>query len=118
MELVIAVLILTMGLLALAGTTGFAVRSITLADVQTERTAAVQSVVERIRATEFDDVTSGSATVGRYAASWTVDELSSTAKEIEVVTTGPGLRANSSQNLMPAIGPQVQDTLTYLILRP
>lgn len=117
-ELVIAVLILTIGLLALAGTSGFAVRAITLADVQTERAAAIQSVLERLRAIDFDDVDSGSATVGRYTAEWISDRLSSTAKEIELVTIGPGLRQNAAQSVMPALDPQAHDTVTYLIMRP
>lgn len=117
-ELVVAVMILTMGLLALAGTTGFAVRTVSLAEVRTERVAAVQSVFERLRAEDFDDLAGGSATIGRFTARWTVSDLSSTAKEVQVITRGPGYRRGTSASLMPVIDEQAQDTATYTILRP
>src|SRR5690606_31339345 len=53
-ELIVAVIILAIGVLGLAGTTAFVIRQVTLADVNTERSAALQMVVENLRATSYN----------------------------------------------------------------
>lgn len=115
-ELVIAVVILSIGVLGLAATTGFVVQTVSAADVRTERTIAVQSAIERLNATEFEDLTAGSATIGRFDVSWTIDQVSTTARRVTLVSDGPGQQ--SAGGIMPVIGPNVEHTTTYLILRP
>ena len=116
-ELVIAVIILSFGVLGLAGTTAFVVRQVTLADVNTERSAALQSVVERIRATSFNSVVSGSAAGGSYTVAWSVTDSTTTTKTVRVITTGPGLSKDTSA-VVPMLASNVQDTLTLLLLEP
>lgn len=111
-EVMIALVILTIGVLGLAATTMYVVRQTTLAEITTERSAAVQSVIEELRATEYDQVASGSESVGRFDVSWTVTTGNRT-KLVEIITTGPGLTSASG---VPAIGAAVTDTFDYRIM--
>ena len=58
-EVIIAIVVLAVGVLGMAGTTAYIVRQITLADVMTERAVALQSVIERLQATPFASVGTG-----------------------------------------------------------
>ena len=116
-ELVIAVIILAFGVLGLAGTTAFTVRQITLADVNTERSAAQQAVVERIRSTTYNSVGTGSATIGDFAVSWSVTDSTVATKTVRVITQGPGLNKDTAV-AVPMLASNVQDTFTMIVLRP
>ena len=116
-EVVIAIVILAFGVLGLAGTTMFVVRQVTLADVNTKRSAALQTVVERIRSTNFNSVGTGTETIGSYAVAWSVTDSTGTMKTVRVITTGPGLRKDSAA-VVPMLGPGVRDTFTMIVLRP
>lgn len=115
-ELVVAVLILSIGVLGLAGTTAVVIRQVTLADVNTERSAALQTVVEEIRATPYDNLNDGSRVEGAFKVSWDVEDASGQTKSVQVVTTGPGLSAPGGS--MPVVAPAVQDTFSFMVLRP
>ena len=114
-EVLVALVVLTVGVLALAGATAVAVRQVILADVTTERAAALQSVVEMLRARPYDSLSAGSDTVGTFRATWTV---SSTQRStvLSIVTLGPGLESGSGG--MPRLADQVRDTFVYRIARP
>jgi Tfp pilus assembly protein PilV len=114
---VIAVIILAFGVLGLAGTTALVVRQVTLADVNTERAAALQTVVERIRATNTNTITAGSQTIGSFAVSWAITDSTSLSRTVRVITTGPGLRKDSAA-VVPMLGSTVADTFTMVVLRP
>jgi type IV pilus assembly protein PilV len=116
-ELIIALIILTFGVLGMAGTTALVVRQTTLADVNTERSAALQSVVERIRATSYNSVGTGSSTVGAFTVSWSVASSTGNTKTVRVITTGPGLRKDTAA-VVPTLGNNVQDTFTMIVLLP
>lgn len=90
-ELIVAILILAIGLLGLAGTTGFVVRQTTFAEVTTERSMALQSVVESLRAQPYGSLGSGSSTVGPIQANWSVVSSGSNSSTLEVITVGPGI---------------------------
>lgn len=111
-EVVIALIILTVGVLGLAATTMYVVRQTTLSKISTERSAAVQDVLEELRATDYSLLASGSDSVGRFWVQWTVTTGNRT-KFVEIVTTGPGLTSASG---VPAIGPAVTDTFDYRIM--
>jgi prepilin-type N-terminal cleavage/methylation domain-containing protein len=114
-ELVIAIIVLAFGVLGLAGTTALVVRQITLSDVNTEREAALQTVVERLRATSTSSITTGSATVGSYSIAWAVtDSSSAKSRTIRVITTGPGMDRNAP---MPQLNGSVADTFTFVKLK-
>lgn len=117
-ELMVALVILTAGLLGLAASTGWVVRQTTFAGAVTDRMAARQSGIEAVRATPIDQVTDGNRTVGRYAVTWTVTETTDDSKTIEVVTEGPGLRSSGAG--LPTMDLTVADTFSFQMidLRP
>lgn len=115
-ELVIAVIILSFGVLGLAGTTMLVVRQVTLADVNTERSAALQSVVERLYATSTNTITTGNRTIGSYSVTWAVTDSTTLSRTVRVITNGPGLRKDSAATV-PMLGANVADTFTLVRLR-
>lgn len=114
-EVVVALVILAVGVLGLTGTTALVVRQVTLADITTERAAAMQHVVERLRAADYADVSEGSDTVSHFTAAWTTTDLGN-SKRVTIVTVGPGLV--SGDGGFPYLGGEVADTFTYRILQP
>lgn len=115
-EVIIAIIILAFGLLGMAGTTGLLVRQITLADVATERTAALQTTLERLKALPFDSVNTGSDSVGIFDVEWAVSTFSNQWKTVRVITRGPGMVSGAGG--FPALTASVPDTFNYRIIRP
>lgn len=113
-EVIVAILILAVGLLGMAGTTAVIIRQVTMANLSTERSVALQSTLERLRAVPFDSVQVGSDSVGVFEVTWTVTDAFQW-KDVEIVTTGPGLAHASGY---PTLGPAVSDTFTHRIIRP
>lgn len=114
-EVIIAIVILAVGVLGMAGATAYIVRQITLADVMTERAVALQSAVERIQAMDYDSVDAGSDSIGVFQVSWTSVEESAQSKLVTVITTGPGLQSTDA-NPFPVMAPSVPDTFEYRVL--
>jgi prepilin-type N-terminal cleavage/methylation domain-containing protein len=113
-EVVVAIIILAVGLLGLAGTTVLIIRQTTLADIASDRSVALQSTIERIRATPFDSVEAGSESSGSYDVAWAVTDVGQW-KNVDIVTTGPGL---STSEGFPAIDQSVVDTFSFRIISP
>jgi prepilin-type N-terminal cleavage/methylation domain-containing protein len=116
-EVMIAIVILAIGILGLAGTTAFVVRQVTLADVNTERAAAVQAAVERIRGTLYTSLGTGNNVTGLYTVSWSIQDSTSITKTMRIISTGPGLRKDTVVSV-PALGASVADTFTMIVLKP
>lgn len=118
-EVIIAIVILAFGLLGMAGTTAVLVRQITLSDVATKRNAAQQTVIERLRAADWENLSttyaSGTQTIGAFEVSWTVTSPSNQWGVLEVITVGPGLGRGTGG--FPMLTDNVADTFTYRILR-
>jgi prepilin-type N-terminal cleavage/methylation domain-containing protein len=115
-ELVIAVIILSFGVLGLAGTTALVVRQVTLADVNTERAAAQQEVIERLRSTSTSTISTGNTTVGSFTVTWAVTDSSTYGKTVRVITTGPGLSKTSAATTPRLVG-TVADTFSFVKLK-
>lgn len=113
-ELVIAMIVLTVGVLGLAGTTAFVVRQVTLADLMTERAAAFQTTIDRIQSLPYDNVASGSDSVGVFAVKWSSVDQGAQNKIVTILTAGPGLDRNSA---LPMLSANVVDTFVFRILR-
>lgn len=111
-EVIIAMMILTVGVLGLAGTTAFFVQQVTLADLMTERSTAFQTIVERLQSVPYDSVTTGSDSVGVFAVTWSSVDNGSQNKTVTIITTGPGTRGAPPRN-----DPQVIDTFSFRVLR-
>lgn len=114
-EVIVALIVLTIGVLGMAATTAFVVRQTTGADMRTNRTVALQTVVERLRAMPWDSVGNGSDVVGRFDVDW-VSFDDGLTKQVTIVTVGPGLTA--VEGVGPRFSDQVADTFVYRIIRP
>lgn len=113
-EVIVALVVFSVGVLGLAATTSFVVRQTTLSELTTERSAAVQRIVENLRATDYDLVADGSATVGTFDVEWTVSP-GNRSKMIAIRTEGPGLVTGTGP---PTIRNDVAETFNYRILQP
>ena len=111
-EVVVSTVILTFGVLALAGATGQIVRQLTLADLQSERTVAFQTVVDRMQSLPYDSVVDGTLTHGVYDVSWTVVNEGGGAKLVTITTVGPGVAVGSTTG-----DPQRTEVFTFRVLR-
>ncbi len=113
-EVIIAMVILTFGVLGLAGTTAYIVRQVALSDLMTERTVAFQTVLDRLQSLPYDSVGSGTDSVGIYGVTWSSTNNGSQNKTVTIVTQGPGMSTASGA---PFNDPAVIDTFTFRILR-
>ncbi|MFQ5536174.1 MAG: prepilin-type N-terminal cleavage/methylation domain-containing protein [Gemmatimonadota bacterium] len=116
-EVIIAIVILAAGVLGLAGTTAYIVRQVTLADLMTERAAALQSTIDRLQAMDFDSVSAGTDSVGVFRVRWTSVNETSQSKLVAIITYGPGL-SSSGANPFPVMVPNVADTFNYRVIKP
>jgi Tfp pilus assembly protein PilV len=112
-EVIMAILILTVGVLALAGTTGYMVRNVNFGDLMTERAAAFQTVVDRIQSLPFDSVDAGSDSVGVFLVTWSSVLDGPQNKIVTIVTTGPGVGVTN----IPTNQPQRIDSFEFRVLR-
>lgn len=115
-EVIISIIILAIGVLGMAGTTMLVVRQVTLARVMTERSVAVQSVVERVQATNFDNVASGSDSLGVFRMTWSSTDETSQSKLVQIITIGPGVKTATGAGF-PILTTGVADTFQYRIIR-
>ena len=117
-ELIMALFVLAFGVASLATTTLFITRQLTLAEVTTTRVAAVQSVMERIRATPYDSISEGGDTIGPLVVTWTPTVTTPQTTAIRIVSVGPGLASISETQSTPTLSSVVADTIIYRVLRP
>ena len=108
-----AMMILAIGVLGLAGTTVYIVRNVSYGDLMTERAAAFQTVVDRIQSLPFDNVGSGSDSVGVFLVEWTSVLDGPQNKIVTIVTTGPGVGVTN----FPTNDPQRVDSFEFRVLR-
>jgi prepilin-type N-terminal cleavage/methylation domain-containing protein len=112
-EVIIAMVVLAVGVLGLAGTTAYIVRQITLGDLMTERSVAFQTVIDRLQAMPYANVTTGMDSVGIFEVTWDAVDAGSQNKIVTVVTKGPGLGGTA----FPTNNPQAVDTFVFRVLR-
>jgi prepilin-type N-terminal cleavage/methylation domain-containing protein len=115
-EVLVAMIVLAVGLLGMAGATALMIRTVGSAELRTERTMAVQTAIERIRSFEWNTHTSGSDTVGAYSVKWTSNLVGSNARRFTIVAVGPGIA--SGQGGAAMVTNTVADTVTYTVMRP
>ncbi|HEX7089571.1 MAG TPA: prepilin-type N-terminal cleavage/methylation domain-containing protein [Longimicrobiales bacterium] len=116
-ELMVALVILTVGLLSLAATTGYVSTQVRTGDLRTERAAALQQVIENLRATPFANLASvaeaQAITVGDFRFWWTVNRTGSYLAEVEIYSRAvrplPGASGHG------AVAP---DTFSFSIVMP
>lgn len=113
-EVIVAMMVLAVGLLGLAAGTGWMIRTVHFGELETKRSAALQSAVETVRAT--GDPADGSATFGDYTVTWTVDPGDQHSRPVEFVVVGPG-RVSGGGGGMPEVDNAVADTFNMRIMR-
>jgi type IV pilus assembly protein PilV len=113
-EVIIAMVVLTVGLLALASSTGYISAEIRNSTWNTQRAFARNAIVERLRSIPFDSVTtSGTATpIGRYNLTWTATDVNQNLKTVLVIASGPSYRIGGGARVT------VIDTSSINIIRP
>ncbi len=115
LEVIIAITILSIGLLGMGTTMLYGVRSVTKADLATERAAARQAGIERLLAMPYDSLAIGQDSVGIFAVAWGPLVTTSSSTRMRVITVGPG---SSAGPVGMELSTQVADTFEFLVLRP
>ena len=115
-EIVMSILVLSVGLLGMAGTATTLVHQTNVSGLKTHRALALQQGIEQVRALPYDSISSGSGTSGVFEVNWSMTTESDLAKTVQVVTVGPGLV--SRDGAPPVIQANVSDTFSYRVLRP
>ena len=117
-ELIVSLLVLTVGVLAMATALGYLILQVRSADARTERNMVVEQVEERLRGTDFNSIStvakSDAETFGEYDVWWGVASENANLKTITIFTEGPGFAtdqgwvltmADSSSLSLARIGP-------------
>lgn len=116
-ELLIALVILTVGLLSLAAATGYVSAQVRAGDLRTERAAALQQVIESLRATPFANLTSvdesQAITVGDFRFWWTVRKTGSYFAQVDIYS-----RSVRALPAAPNHGAVAPDTFSFSIVMP
>ena len=102
-ELLVAIAVLTIGLLALAGTAGIVASHVGDGGRLTGAAHAARTVLDSLAARGCAGLTSGSSARGTVRVSWTV-VADSTAATIDL-TVGSGLRHGSRRDTYQAVVP-------------
>jgi prepilin-type N-terminal cleavage/methylation domain-containing protein len=110
-ELIVATVILSVGILSLAGTAGWVVRQVTISKLTTERAAARQTAIEGLHATQFANLAAGADTTGEFTVTWAISESAGSYTSLQLVTSGLGWR-----NETVSFSPGVADTITITIM--
>lgn len=93
-EVLVAVVVLTVGVLAMAGSTGVAFTRLRVADHRNERAAALQYASEGLRAVPYANLGSECSalaeTVGAYELRCAVGSAGANLTRLYIVSVGPG----------------------------
>lgn len=115
-EIIAAIMILSTGLLAMAASMTFIAAQLRSSSFDTQRNLARQQVIEQLRGTFFDNVTTSSTgvSVGQYTVRWNVTPLAGNAiRRVQLITRGPAYRSQRQ-----GARTIVQDTVMFEIVNP
>jgi prepilin-type N-terminal cleavage/methylation domain-containing protein len=115
-EVIVAMVVLSFGLLAMAASTGYVYNQLRSTAFDTQRNLARQAAVEQVRGMFWNDLTTTPQTTtrGRYTVTFVTVAAASTnmVKTVRIVTTGPGYRSGK------AVRQTVVDTARIQVVRP
>ena len=113
-EVMVATVILTFGLLAMAASTGYVAAQLNSSKYDTERTQARSRMIEELRGTTYTNVVTNATdrSVGRYRMRWNVTSLD-LSRRVQLITSGPAYRGGSAR-----MRTTVVDTMNFEILAP
>lgn len=103
-ELVVAVLVLTVGLLGLASAAAVVTRMIAQGDRYTEASTLANRQLEVLRSQTCANLTDGSTTVGRFQLSWTVASISGgRGRQVTITVVSPTSRGTRTDTFYNTI---------------
>lgn len=114
-EVIVAMMVLSFGLLAMAASTGYVFSELRSSGWDTQRALAKQQVVEQLRGMFWEDIpttTAQTATVGRYTVTYQATTPAGAIKQVTIITSGPAYRAGTGAYTT------VTDTTMVEIVRP
>ena len=113
-EIVIAMMVLSFGMLAMAASTGYVASQMRSSVWDTQRNLAKLEITERLRSTAWNNLTTQTTaqTVGRYAVRWNVTAINNATRSVQVITSGPAYRAGRGSSST------VVDTTSITIVKP
>lgn len=113
-EVVVAIMVLSFGLLAMAASTGYVASQLRSSSFDTQRNLARQQVIEQLRSTIFANLASNTTgqVVGRYTVRWNITNVNTSQRSVQIITVGPAYRARQGARTT------VTDTASILILSP
>lgn len=115
-EVILAMLILAVGVLAMGASTGFIMNQVNAASLRTERAVSVREATELLRTVPWDDLESECADLFPIASNgFSVDCVFVTTrlqlKDLQIITDGPGYAGGRIQT-------GVKDTLMITRAQP
>jgi prepilin-type N-terminal cleavage/methylation domain-containing protein len=113
-EVIIAMLVLSFGLLTMAASTGYVYNQLRSTAFDTQRNLARQGAVEQIRGMFWDSIptTARTMTRGRYTIVYRATLPSTMVKRVTLITVGPGYRSGK------AVRQTVADTASFQVVKP
>ena len=113
-EILIATMVMTFGLLAMASSTAYVSAQLKSTTYETQRTQAKERIVEQLRATPWVNISTRTSalSVDRYSVTWNVTTNSLT-KTVSLFTSGPAYRGKSK-----GMRTTVIDTMVFDIVSP
>ena len=114
-EVVVAIIVLSFGLLAMAASTGYVATQLKSSTWDTQRNLARQQIIEQLKATVFANVNTNTTgqTVGPYTVRWNVTNVSAAQRRVQLITTGPAYRQSKRRTMTTVV-----DTATITIASP
>jgi prepilin-type N-terminal cleavage/methylation domain-containing protein len=113
-EIIVAMVVLSFGLLAMAASTGYVYNQLRSSAFDTQRNLARQAAIEQVRGMFWDSIpsTARTQTRGRYNVTYVALNTTGTVKTVRFITTGPGYRSGK------AVRQTVTDTANIRVVRP
>lgn len=102
-EVVIAIVIFSLGVLGLAGTAGSVTRMVGRSQQYGRAAALASERFEILRATTCGNMATGSSTSDRYSVSWTVSDIAN-GKQVTVIVTSPTARGARADTTTAVVG--------------
>lgn len=97
-ELLISLLILAVGIMAMATVLGYLTVQVRTAEARTERALAVEQVQEQLRGTSFNALASRprdqAESIGEYDVWWSVEPEGGNLVRVVIYSEGPGLEGS------------------------
>ncbi len=103
-EVLVAIIVLTVGLLGLASTAGYVTRMIASGDRYTIAATLANRRFENLRARSCANIADSSMTVGQFTVSWTVTSIAGgKGRQVAMVVVSPTGKGTRTDNFTSTI---------------